>query len=416
MPKVSINSDRLWATLMETARFGGSEDGGVRRLALSEEDRQVRDWLKEECLKLGCEVTVDGMGNMFAVLPGQSNDALPVAMGSHLDTQPTGGKFDGILGVLAGLEVMRTVREQNITLHRPLALVNWTNEEGARFSPAMIASGAHAGVFPVETVLATPDASGVTFGEALDAIGYRGDRPVGEMQFDAMFELHIEQGPILEAEGRTIGVVDGVQGISWFDIEVSGLSAHAGTTPMALRRDAFCSAADFTLAVRALVLEENGFATFGEFSIANASRNVVPGHVRLTLDLRHPDDAARARVEERIAELCRHPRYAGTPIKVTRIWNSPAVHFDAGCVAAVATAADANGLSSRRMVSGAGHDAVYASKIAPTSMIFIPCKDGISHNPIESATQADCAAGTQVLFDAVIGRAVTREIGEEARP
>lgn len=405
MPNLKIDPDRLWDTLMETARFGGTPDGGIRRLALSEEDRQVRDWLREACEALGCAVTVDELGNMFALRPGSDPDALPIAMGSHLDTQPTGGKFDGVLGVLAGLEVLRTLDEAGYVTRRPLLLVNWTNEEGSRFSPAMNASGGYAGVFTPDYVRGRVDSQGVTFGQALDAIGYRGGAPAGSVKFDAMFELHIEQGPILEHEDRTIGIVTGVQGMRWYDVVAEGWASHAGTTPMALRRDALCAAAAFILETRRLALAHGALATVGEIGVVEASRNVVPGQVRLTLDLRHPDSAVLDALESDIAAFIAGPDFAATPLRLTRIWDSPPVAFDAGCVAAIAAGAAVEGYPAREMISGAGHDSVYVARVAPTAMIFVPCKDGLSHNPAESATPAHCAAGAQTLLNAVVATA-----------
>jgi len=405
MPNLKIDGDRLWDTLMETARFGGTSEGGVRRLTLSEEDRLVRNWLREACEALGCTVTVDEIGNMFAYRPGTDPDALPVAMGSHLDTQPTGGKFDGVLGVLAGLEVLRTLHEEGYVTRRPLMLVNWTNEEGSRFSPAMMASGAHAGVFTADYINARTDAQGITFGEAVDAIGYRGATPLGEVKLGAMFELHIEQGPALEAASDTIGIVTGVQGIRWYDIAIEGRATHAGTTPMALRHDALCAAAQVILEARRLAVAHGALATIGEIGVVDASRNVVPGEVRLTLDLRHPDSAVLDTVEAAMTEFLAGAQMAGTSAGMTRIWDSPPVAFDEGCVAAVADGAAAEGFPAQRIVSGAGHDAVYTARIMPTAMIFVPCKDGLSHNPAESATPEHCAAGAQTLLNAVVAYA-----------
>jgi len=395
LPNLKIDADRLWDTLMETARFGGTPEGGVRRLTLSEEDRQVRDWLRDACEALGCTVTVDELGNMFAYRAGSDPEALPVAMGSHLDTQPTGGKFDGVLGVLAGLEVLRTLDEAGYVTRRPLMLVNWTNEEGSRFSPAMMASGAHAGVFTPDYINARTDAGGVSFGDA----------PIGSVKLGAMFELHIEQGPVLEAADDTIGIVTGVQGMRWYDLVVEGRAAHSGTTPMALRRDALCAAAHVILEARRLALEHGALATVGEIGVVEASRNVVPGEVRLTLDVRHPDSAVLDRVETAMADFLSGPMFRDTPARMTRIWDSPPVSFDAACIAAVAAGAAAEGFSAREIVSGAGHDAVYTARVMPTSMIFVPCKDGLSHNPAESATPEHCAAGAQTLLNAVVAYA-----------
>lgn len=405
MANLKIDGDRLWDTLIETARFGGTPDGGVRRLTLSAEDRQVRDWLRDACTALGCTVTVDELGNMFAFRPGSDPAATPVAMGSHLDTQPTGGKFDGVLGVLAGLEVLRTLDEAGYVTRRPLMLVNWTNEEGSRFAPAMMAAGAHAGVFTADYINSRADADGITFGAALEAIGYRGTAPLGATRLGAMFELHIEQGPVLEAEGHTIGIVTGVQGMRWYDLVVEGCAAHAGTTPMAHRRDALCAAAGVVLEARRLALAHGALATVGEIGVIAASRNVVPGEVRLTLDVRHPDIAVLDAVEQAMTAFLAGADFRDTPVRMTRIWDSPPVAFDPGCIAAVAAGAAAEGFPAREMISGAGHDAVYAARIMPTAMIFVPCKDGLSHNPAESATPEHCAAGAQTLLNAVVAYA-----------
>lgn len=405
MPNLKIDGERLWATLTETARFGGTPDGGIRRLTLSDEDRQVRDWLRAACEDLGCTVTVDELGNMFACRPGSDPDALPVAMGSHLDTQPTGGKFDGILGVLAGLEVLRTLVGEGYVTRRPLMLVNWTNEEGSRFSPAMMASGAHAGVFTADYIRSRTDARGTSFGEALDAISYRGQAPVGSVKLGAMFELHIEQGPVLEAADRSIGIVTGVQGMRWYDVAIEGCAAHAGTTPMDLRRDALCAAAQAILEARRLALAHGALATVGEIAVTQASRNVVPGEVRLTLDLRHLESATLDAIEAAMAAFLSGPDFKDTPARMTRIWDSPPVVFDKDCIMAVAAGAAAEGFSAQEIVSGAGHDSVYTARIMPTAMIFVPCKDGLSHNPAESATPGHCAAGAQTLLNAVVAYA-----------
>jgi N-carbamoyl-L-amino-acid hydrolase len=405
MQNLSVNGDRLWSTIMETASFGGTPDGGVRRLALSEEDRQVRDWLVAACEAIGCSVHVDRLGSIFAFRPGSDETALPVAMGSHLDTQPTGGKFDGVLGVLAGLEVLRTLEERNVRTRHPLVLVNWTNEEGSRFAPAMMASGVHAGVFTPEEILARTDRDGMTVGSALASIGYDGPMAPGALSFDSMFELHIEQGPILEAEEKSVGVVTGVQGMRWFRLEVEGQAAHAGTTPMDLRRDALMAATEMMLEIRDAAIEHGALATFGTLSVENGSQNVIPGKVYLTLDLRSPDNDHLDAVESVVVSLAKDPRFARTPVRYECIWRKSPVTFDRACVEIVAQSAEAAGASSRPIVSGAGHDAAYVADIAPTAMIFVPCHDGLSHNPAESTTSQQCTIGAQVLLNAVLSRA-----------
>ena len=400
-----ISGARLWDSLMEMARIGGTAKGGCNRQTLTAEDGEGRKLLARWGEAIGLTVTTDRLGNMVLRREGRDPSRPAVAMGSHLDTQPTGGKFDGVLGVLAGLEVLRTLDAAGYVTRRPLVLVNWTNEEGARFAPAMLASGAYAGVFTPDYVRARTDAEGVSFGAALDAIGYRGAAPAGSVKLGAMFELHIEQGPVLEEAGTTIGIVTGVQGIRWYDLVIEGRAAHAGTTPMALRRDALCAAAELMLEVRRVAQARGGLATVGEIGIAQASRNVVPGEVRMTLDLRHTDSAVLDAMEADITAVAAGAAFARTPVRLTRIWDSPPVAFDAGCVTAVAAGAAAEGLPAQEIVSGAGHDSVYTARVMPTAMIFVPCKDGLSHNPAESASPEHCAAGAQTLLNAVVAYA-----------
>ena len=403
-----IDGSRLWATILETAAFGATPAGGINRLTLSPEDGAVRDWFRTACEAAGLEVGVDELGTQFALRRGRDMSRPPVAFGSHLDTQPTGGKFDGILGVLAGLEVMRSLNDAGLETEAPLLLINWTNEEGSRFAPAMMASAAYAGEFTAAEILAKRDAAGVSVGEALDAIGYRGTEPVGARAIGAFVELHIEQGPILEAEGRTIGVVEGGQGIAWFDGTVTGFESHAGTTPMPRRRDALLGLAELALAVEGIARAHSpsAVATMGEAVIGAPSRNVVPGQVRFTLDMRDPEsatlDAMEAALREAAAGIGARRNLA---IDLERIWRKEPVPFDADLVAAVDAAAEALGHGRRRIVSGAGHDACNLAGRVPTTMIFVPCKDGVSHNESESATPADCAAGADVLLHTLLALA-----------
>jgi len=406
---VSIDGQRLWDSLMAMAEIGPTENGGSGRLALTPEDAAGRRLLLDWCESLGCTWRVDRVGNIFIRRAGKRDDLDPVAMGSHLDTQPKGGRFDGVLGVLAGLEVFRTLADQCIVTERPLELVVWTNEEGSRFAPAMVASGTYAGAFSVESTLAREDRDGVTFGEALADCGYAGDSPIGEPRLDSFFELHIEQGPVLEEEGEPIGVVTGVQGMRWFDVTLSGQSAHAGPTPMRYRRDALAAAARLIDRLQAHALADDSGdtkVTCGCLDIVSASRNVVPGDVKLTIDLRHVVEselnALQTYFEGLLADV---GETCGVTVAQERIWASPVVAFAPECVAAVERGALEHGLKYRRMMSGAGHDAVYVSRVAPTAMIFIPCRDGISHNEAEYATPEHCAAGTQVLCDAILERA-----------
>jgi len=401
---LQINSRRLWDSLMTTARFGGTEKGGIRRLALSDEDRQVRDWFKAQCEALGCTVTVDEVGNMFATRPGRDNRLAPIAMGSHLDTQPTGGKFDGVLGVLAALEVMRTLHEQDYETNAPVEIVNWTNEEGSRFPPAMLASGVFAGVFSPEYAHERSDRNGMTLLEALERIGYRGPMKAGNHKLSAMFELHIEQGPILENEKKMIGVVTGVQGMRWYEITISGQDAHTGATPMYLRRNALLGAARIIEAVDTVGQKHQpGVATVGLIENKPNSRNVVPGEVFLTVDLRHPDESALDDMESEFRSALEHTLPAlNLAYEEKKIWASPAVRFAPELIECVRDAATKSGFAMRDMVSGAGHDAAYVARVAPTTMIFVPCEGGLSHNEAEATRPEECAAGAQVLLDAVI--------------
>jgi beta-ureidopropionase / N-carbamoyl-L-amino-acid hydrolase len=402
---VSINDDRLWATLIETAEFGALPGGGIRRLALSEEDRRVRDWFRAACEAVGCEVVVDDVGNMFARRPGKRNDLPPIAVGSHLDTQPTGGKFDGVLGVLAALEVLRTLDDSGYETNAPIEIINWTNEEGARFAPAMLASGVFAGVFTRDYAAGRTDTSGTRFSDALEAIGYRGAEPAGARKLGAYIELHIEQGPILEAEQKTIGVVTGVQGLRWYEVRVTGASAHTGATPMHMRRNALLGAARMVEAVHRIGLKAgpDAVATVGFMEVQPNSRNVVPGEVLFCADIRHKDESRIDGMERSFRRaLKRILPPLGLSYEETCIWDSPAVHFDPDIVAAVRAGASRTGHSTRDIVSGAGHDAAYVARVAPSGMIFVPCAGGISHNEAESVTKADCAAGAEVLLEAVL--------------
>lgn len=404
MQNLQINAQRLWDMVMDTARIGATAKGGICRLTLSDLDREVRDWFTAQCKAIGCAVTVDEVGNMFALRPGRRSDLAPIAIGSHLDTQPTGGKFDGVLGVLGGLEIFKTLSDLGYETHAPLLLVNWTNEEGSRFAPAMLGSGVYAGVFDRSYADGREDRGGVKFGDALKTIGYRGDVKAGAVKMSAMFELHIEQGPILEAEGKTIGVVTGVQGMRWYDVTVAGQEAHTGSTPMHLRRNALLGAARLVEAVDAIAkAQPPGVGTVGLMEVKPNSRNVIPGEVFLTVDLRHPQspklDVMEGALGEAVAALAAE---TGLAIECQRIWDSAPVAFDPECIACVREAAQKAGFPHREIVSGPGHDAAYVARVAPTTMIFVPCKDGISHNEAESTTLEECAAGAQVLLNAVL--------------
>jgi len=396
---------RLWDTLMTTAAIGGTVKGGICRLTLTDHDRKVRAWLQAQAEAAGCTVTRDDMGVMFARRPGRRADVPPIGIGSHMDTQPTGGKFDGNLGVLAALEVLRTLDAAGYETFAPIELVNWTNEEGARFSPPMLASGVFAGVFARDWACERTDTEGVSFGAALEAIGERGGEVCGQHPLSAFFELHIEQGPILEAEGLDIGAVTGVQGMRWFEVTVTGQEAHTGATPMHLRKNALLGAARLVEKVEAIARAHAplAVATVGSMRVKPNSPNVVPGEVFLTVDLRHPEavvlEAMGAELDAALGAACEP---LGLSVASTKIWDQPPVVFDSQCVAAVRGAAEACGLKVRDMVSGAGHDAAYVARVAPTAMIFVPCRGGVSHNEAEFSTQEQCGAGAQVLLQAVL--------------
>lgn len=404
MSNLRIDADRLWATLIETAAFGATPKGGLNRLALSPEDAAVRHWFVAAAKAAGCTICIDRLGNIFARRAGTDPDLAPIAIGSHLDTQPTGGRFDGILGVLAGLEIVRTLNDAGHVTRHPIEIIDWTNEEGARFAPAMLAAGVFGGAFSLDYALARTDRDGITFADALAASGFAGDAPVGH-PLAAHYELHIEQGPVLEAAGLAIGVVTGVQGIRWFDVAISGLACHAGTMPMAMRRDPLNAAARLAVAVDEIGRSEPGLSlsTIGIFEAWPGSRNTVPETVRLSVDLRHPQAAGLERLEAAFdAAAVAIAAATGTEIAVTAVWASPPVDFTPECVAAVRRAVATLGLCHQDIVSGAGHDSVYVARVAPTAMIFIPCEAGISHNEAENITCAQAEAGANVLLHAVL--------------
>jgi N-carbamoyl-L-amino-acid hydrolase len=410
MTEMRVDGERLWRSLMTMAEIGATPAGGVNRQTLTEEDRRGRDLFRTWCEDAGLQVSVDRMGSMFARRAGTDDDQPPVMLGSHLDSQPTGGKFDGALGVLAALEVVRTLKDHGIATRAPLEVVNWTNEEGCRFPPAMIASGVFAGVFDLEYGLSRKDHAGRTIGEELERIGYAGERPVGQWPVGALFELHIEQGPILEAEGQRIGIVTGAQGARWYDCEVVGAETHAGSAPMESRRDALRAAAALLEDVYQIAHRHApaGRATVGEFQAYPGSRNTVPGRVRFTVDLRHPDGGTMDAMDHALRDKFERARgrAAGRlEYRLEEIWYAPPVAFDPACIEAVRQAAAQLGLSAREIVSGAGHDAVYMARAVPTAMIFVPCKDGISHAEVEYASPEACADGANMLLHAVLARA-----------
>ena len=403
---LQVNSDRLWRSLMDLAKVGATPKGGVRRLTLTDTDREGRDLFVRWCREAGLSVEVDAIGNIFARRAGTDAAAAPVAMGSHLDSQPSGGKFDGAYGVMAGLEVVRTLNDAGLRTRAPIEVAAWTNEEGSRFVPTMMGSGVYAGVHTLEEALVQKDVDGVTVGDALRAIGYAGEAKPHRL--GAYFEAHIEQGPVLEATRTTIGVVLGALGQRWFDVLIEGQDAHAGPTPMETRRDAMLAAARLTVEVNRIATTFPDYArgTVGQLYVKPNSRNVVPGEVRMTVDLRNAKDKTLTamadelrRTAERIAQECR------VRIDLRQVVDFPPSEFTPELVSSVREGAGAHGYSHRDIVSGAAHDAVYLSRIAPTAMVFVPCEGGISHNEIESARPEDVAAGCNVLLHAVLRRA-----------
>src|SRR5215471_2490905 len=375
---LQIDARRLWDSLMETAQIGATAKGGICRLTLTDLDRQVRDWLKAQCIALGCAVTIDEVGNMFARQPGKNSTLPPIAMGSHLDNDRT--------------------------TNAPLELVNWTNEEGARFAPAMLASGVFAGVFTPDYAYSRTDREGKTFGEELQRIGYRGAEKAGAHKFAGMFELHIEQGPILEHEDRMIGVVQGAQGVRWYEVTITGEEAHAGAMPMPLRKDALVGAARMIERIGAIARDvPDAVGTVGLIESRPNSRNVIPGEVFFTIDFRHPDekilDFMEMQMRQTLAEVLPPLQLA---YRENRTWASPPVYFSPDLIDCVRVAVESTGFSSRDIVSGAGHDSVYIARVAPTTMIFVPSRGGISHNEAEWTSFEQCAAGAQVLLNAVL--------------
>ena len=407
-----INGERLWGSLMDLAKIGATEKGGVRRLALTDLDREGRDKVVAWMRGAGLAVRVDRVGNIFARRAGRDPARKAVAAGSHVDTQPSGGKFDGNFGVLAALEVMRTLNDHGIETSAPLEVAIWTNEEGTRFTPVMMGSGAWAGIYTVEHIHAQRDSDGRSVGDELSRIGYAGDAPMGGTAggtgFDAYFEAHIEQGPVLEAKGLPIGVVVGALGQKWFDVVIEGMDAHAGPTPMELRRDAALAAARVIESVHRIAQAEapNGRGTVGMLSVKPNSRNVIPGFAQLSVDFRHPDEAGLERMEQALRTACAEAATrGGVDIDLRPLVAFAPCAFDAGCVNLVRDAARRLGLAHADIVSGAGHDAVHVASVAPTAMIFIPCKDGISHNEIEDALPEHVSAGGNVLMQAMLARA-----------
>ncbi len=411
-----VDGDRLWQSLMEMARIGPGLRGGNNRQTLTDADREGRDLFRSWCEQAGMQVGIDSMGNMFARHEGADPDLDPVMTGSHLDTQPTGGKYDGVLGVLAGLEVIRTIRDQGIRTRRPIVVVNWTNEEGTRFAPAMLASGVFAGVHSQDWAYAREDAEGKRFGAELARIGYKGDEPVGQCRIHALYELHIEQGPILEAEGKDIGIVTHGQGLYWLQVTLTGQDAHTGSTPMPMRRNAGLGAARIVdLAHRiAMDYQPDAVGAVGHCDYYPNSRNIIPGKVVFTIDFRSPDlttlNAMKRRLEEGAAPIAEE---LGLGLQIEQSGHFDPVTFDADCVGRLRAAAERLGYSHRDIVSGAGHDACWINQVAPTAMVMCPCVDGLSHNEDEEISREWASAGADVLLHAVLDSAEILESEEQ---
>ncbi|MGH8821328.1 MAG: Zn-dependent hydrolase [Rhodoferax sp.] len=405
-----VDGDRLWKSLMELAKIGATPKGGVCRLTLTDLDKQGRDLVTRWAREAGMTVTIDKIGNGFMRRAGRNNSLPPIVTGSHIDTQPTGGKFDGNYGVLAGLEVVRTLNDLGIETEAPIEVAFWTNEEGSRFVPVMMGSGVFAKAFTLEHAYAARDTEGKSVQEELARIGYIGEQEPGNHPIGAYFETHIEQGPVLEDNDKTIGVVQGVLGIRWFDCTVTGMEAHAGPTPMALRKDALQVATHLMQEVVAAALRHapHGRGTVGMVQVHPNSRNVIPGRVKFSIDLRNSTDALVDQMADEVkAHAVKLGKDTGLDIQIELVSSYPAQGFHADCIDAVARAAKKLGYSNMPAVSGAGHDAVYMARLAPSGMIFIPCKDGISHNEIEDAKPEHITAGCNVLLHAMLERAGT---------
>jgi len=408
MSEIRINGDRLWASLMELARIGATEKGGVKRLTLTDLDKQGRDLVVGWAKDAGLSITVDQIGNVFMRRDGTNNALPPVMTGSHIDTQPTGGKFDGNYGVLAGLEVIRTLNDLKIKTEAPIEVAFWTNEEGSRFVPVMMGSGVFCGAFTLETAYAAKDVEGKTVGEELERIGYKGTEVPGQHPIGAYFEAHIEQGPVLEDADKVIGVVPAVMGLSWYDVVVTGMEAHAGPTPMHLRKDALQVSTRIMQEVVAIAnrYPPYGRGTVGMVQVFPNSRNVIPGEVKFSMDLRNVNEELLNTMHNDILAFIDKTRSeSGLKISVERVSYYPPCPFHPDCVDAVRKATAKLGYSTMDVVSGAGHDAIYAARVAPAGMIFVPCKDGISHNEIEDAKSEHLEAGCNVLLHAMLERA-----------
>jgi N-carbamoyl-L-amino-acid hydrolase len=402
-----VDEERLWTSLMEMARIGATPGGGVGRIALTDLDRWARDLFVQWCEESGLSVRIDRMGNIFARREGSDPGRPPAMTGSHLDTQPLGGRFDGIYGVLAGLEVLRTLDDAGVKTEAPIDVVVWTDEEGVRF-PGMLASGVFAGVYALEDALARSDADGITMGEALLAVGYAGPENVGGYPLAAFIEAHIEQGPVLEAEGKTVGVVLGAQGQRCFHVTVNGEEGHAGTLPMTRRRDALLGAARMVDAINAVAFrhEPHPVITVGSLKVRPNSPNTIPGQTWFSIDSRHPDNDVLIRVERDMREACHGiAEQSGLGLDIASVSERASVAFDPTCIDAVRRGCEGLGVPHRDIHSGAGHDACNLALSAPTGMIFVPCEDGISHSERENAKPRDLADGCSVLLQVLVEKA-----------
>jgi len=408
LSNVRVNGARLWDSLMEMAKIGATPKGGCKRLTLTDLDKQGRTLFRRWCEDAGCTVKVDQMGNMFARRPGEDETLPPVMVGSHLDTQPTGGKFDGVLGVLGALEVVRSLNDLKIKTRHPIEVANWTNEEGSRFAPAMVSSGVFAGVYTREFAYSRTDPEGKMLGDELERIGFKGEEPIGGRPVHAFFELHIEQGPILEDESIDVGVVTHGQGQRWYEIRLTGFESHAGSTPMPRRKDALLGAARIVELVNAIGLSKAplGVSTVGMLNPYPNSRNVIPGEVFMACEFRHPIDATLSEMDAALKDGVEAiTGKIGLTYDLKQVFYYAPVAFDSRCVEAVRRAAQRFGYSHRDIVSGAGHDACYMARVAPTSMVFTPCVDGVSHNESEDIKQEWSTAGANVLMHAVLEKA-----------
>ncbi len=402
---LKINGERLWDSLMEMAQIGPGIAGGNNRQTLTDEDAEGRALFRKWCEEAGLSMGVDTMGNMFMRREGTDPEALPVYVGSHLDTQPTGGKYDGVLGVLSGLEIIRTLNDLDIKTKHPIVVVNWTNEEGTRFSPAMLASGVFAGVIDQDYAYDREDAEGKRFIDELERIGWKGDEEVGARRMHALFEYHIEQGPILEAEGKEIGVVTHGQGLRWIQCTVTGRGQHTGSTPMRLRRNAGRGLAQITELVHEIAMrhQPNAVGAIGHIDVYPNSRNIIPEKTVFTVDFRsHEVDTLNGMVAELLDKAPGICAALGCEFEAEDVGHFDPPAFDETCVKAVRDAAERLGYSHMDIISGAGHDACWVNRVAPTAMIMCPCVDGLSHNEAEDISPEWARAGADVLFHAVV--------------